>query len=219
MVVVNLASDGADNAMEEYLATVRSLGTDGYVVTTVGESSIEHEFSTTAEKDLTKAEMIGLPITLVVLVLVFGALMAAGVSLVLALVAIFVSVGVIAVIGVFVPQSFFIVNVVMMIGLAVGIDYALFIIERYREERSQGLSKIEAITATGATASRAVLFSGGTVILALLGLFIIPITTFRSLGPGGAAGGRHRRPCHAHAGSGDAQSARRSGQLAARALA
>jgi RND superfamily putative drug exporter len=66
----------------------------------------------------------------------------------------------------------------------VGIDYALLVIERYREERRQGLGKHEAIVATGRTASRAVLFSGGTVMLALVGLFIVPITTFRSLGLG-----------------------------------
>ena len=94
------------------------------------------------------------------------------------------SIGAIIGIGAIVPQSFFIVNIVMMIGLAVGIDYALFIIERYREERRQGLDKHEAIVMTGRTASRAVLFSGGTVMLALLGLFIVPITTFRSLGLG-----------------------------------
>jgi RND superfamily putative drug exporter len=186
LIIVNLAGTSAqvrDN-MDDYLAVVKAQSTEGFVVDTVGESSITHEFTVTAENDLTKAELIGLPITLVVLVFVFGALVAAGVSLVLALVAIFVSIGVIGLVGVLVPQSFFIINVIMMIGLAVGIDYALFIIERYREERRQGLGKIEAITATGATASKAVLFSGGTVVLALLGLFIVPITTFRSLGLG-----------------------------------
>ncbi len=186
LIAVSLAGTSAaiDENMSGYLETVKAQATDGFVVTTVGESSIGHEFTTTAEKDLIKAEMIGLPVTLLVLVFVFGALMAAGVSIVLALVAIFVSIGVIAVVGLFVPQSFFIVNIVMMIGLAVGIDYALFIIERYREERRQGLNKLEAITRTGETASRAVLFSGGTVMLALIGLFIVPITTFRSLGAG-----------------------------------
>ncbi|MCL5734036.1 MAG: MMPL family transporter [Actinobacteria bacterium] len=186
LIVVNLAgtSSQVDDNMEQYLALIKAQGVKGYTIATVGESSIGHEFSSTAENDLKKAELVGLPLTLIVLVLVFGAVLAAGVSLALALVAIFVSVGVISVIGVFVPQSFFIVNMIMMIGLAVGIDYALFIVERYREERRQGLGKIEAITATGATASRAVLFSGGTVILALLGLFLVPITTFRSLGLG-----------------------------------
>ena len=186
LIPVSFVGDAAANgdSIDTYLETVRSQNAEGFEVATVGGASIGREFTTVAERDLLKAELIGLPITLLVLVFVFGALMAAGVSLALALVAIFVSMGVIAVVGLFVPQSFFIVNVIMMIGLAVGIDYALFIIERFREERRQGLSKIEAITATGATASRAVLFSGGTVMLALAGLFIIPITTFRSLGVG-----------------------------------
>ncbi len=186
LIVVTLAgtSSQVDGNMAGYLATVKAQNTAGYVVATIGDSSIGHEFTSTAESDLRKAEMIGLPITLLVLVLVFGALMAAGVSLILALVAIFASIGAISVIGLFLPQSFFIINVIMMIGLAVGIDYALFIIERYREERRQGLGKIEAITATGSSASKAVLFSGATVMLALMGLFIVPITTFRSLGLG-----------------------------------
>ncbi len=185
LIPVNLSS-GADtgDGIAEYVSLVGAQSAPGFVVTTVGGASIQHEFTTTAEQDLTRAEMIGLPITLLVLVFVFGAVMAAGVSMILALVAIFVSIGVIAAVGVFLPQSFFIVNVVMMIGLAVGIDYALFIIERYREERRQGLRRYDAIVATGETASRAVLFSGGTVMLALLGLFIVPITTFRSLGAG-----------------------------------
>ena len=186
LIPVSLAGSAADtgDGIEEYISLVEAQSTPGFVVTTVGGTSIQNEFTTTAEEDLTRAEMIGLPITLLVLVVVFGALMAAGVSMILALVAIFVSIGVISVVGIFMPQSFFIVNVIMMIGLAVGIDYALFIIERYREERRQGLNRFDAIVATGETASRAVLFSGGTVMLALLGLFIVPITTFRSLGAG-----------------------------------
>lgn len=186
LIPVSLTTEAADTGegTEQYIALVEAQSAPGFEVTTIGGTTIQNEFTTTAEEDLTKAEMIGLPITLLVLAFVFGALMAAGVSMILALVAIFVSVGVIAAVGVFVPQSFFIVNVVMMIGLAVGIDYALFIIERYREERRQGLRRFDAIVATGETASRAVLFSGGTVMLALLGLFIVPITTFRSLGAG-----------------------------------
>ena len=67
-----------------------------------------------------------------------------------------------------------------MIGLAVGIDYSLFIVSRFREERKKGFDKLEAIGAAGATANRAVFFSGMTVVLALLGMFIIPTTIFRS---------------------------------------
>ena len=78
--------------------------------------------------------------------------------------------------------SFFVTNMIFMIGLAVGIDYCLFIIERFREERRRGLEKLEAIAAAGNTASRAVLFSGLTVVIALLGMFLVPSNIFRSLG-------------------------------------
>src|SRR5690606_35447612 len=77
-------------------------------------------------------------------------------------------------------------SVMTMIGLAVGIDYALFYLERYREERRHGASKVEAIERSGATAGKAVLFSGGTVLLALLGLLFMPITIFQGMGIGTA---------------------------------
>jgi RND superfamily putative drug exporter len=80
--------------------------------------------------------------------------------------------------------SFFVTNMIVMMGLAVGIDYCLFIISRYREERGKGLDSLEAITVAGGTAGRAVLFSGMTVVIALLGLLIVPHTIFRSLSGG-----------------------------------
>ena len=182
LIYVTLTPGNAD--FKAYLSTTEGLSRDGFTVTTVGQASIGSELSSAATSDLRSAETVGLPITMIVLVIVFGAFVAAGVSLILALVTIGVTIGGVIAIGSIIPQSFFIVNIVMMIGLAVGIDYALLIIERYREERRQGLDKYEAIVATGRTASRAVLFSGGTVMLALIGLFIVPITTFRSLGLG-----------------------------------
>jgi len=121
---------------------------------------------------------------LIILVVVFGALVAAGVPIVLALFSIAVAFGLTALIGRFWDLSFFITNMITMIGLAVGIDYALFIVERYREERRRGRPKLEAIEMAGGTASKAVLFSGMTVVFALLGLFLIPTSIFRSLGLG-----------------------------------
>src|SRR5918996_836029 len=76
------------------------------------------------------------------------------------------------------------IALLILIGLAVGIDYSLFIVSRYREERKKGFPKLDAIGAAGATANRAVFFSGLTVVIALLGMFIIPASIFRSLGAG-----------------------------------
>ena len=83
--------------------------------------------------------------------------------------------------------SFFIVNIITIFGLAVGIDYSLFIIQRYREERLRGFEKLDAIVRAGETASRAVLFSGGAVVIALLGLLLVPDLGYRSVGIGAIA--------------------------------
>ena len=211
-IYVTLAPGDAD--LGAYLSTAEGLSRDGFTVTTIGQASIGEELSSAATSDLRSAETVGLPITMLVLVIVFGAFVAAGISLILALVTIGVTIGGVIAIGTLVPQSFFIVNIVMMIGLAVGIDYALLIIERYREERRQGLGKHEAIVATGRTASRAVLFSGGTVMLALVGLFIVPITTFRSLGLGAVLVVGYRGAGDALAGAGSHQPAGRPAGLA-----
>jgi RND superfamily putative drug exporter len=157
---------------------------DGFQVYVSGNASIGHEFRKVAERDLTSAEQIGIPIALVVLVLVFGALAAALVPVVLALIAIGIAVGVTALFGFGFQFSFFVTNMITMMGLAVGIDYSLFIVSRYREERARGLEEHDAIAAAGGTAGRAVLFSGMTVVLALLGMLIIPTTVFRSLASG-----------------------------------
>jgi len=176
--------EDAEKNTDEYLEIVAAQGVPGIEVRTVGDLSINDEFNSIAEKDLQQAEVLGLPIALVILVVVFGALVAAGVPVILALVAIFVSLGLTAIIGRAFELSFFVTNMITMIGLAVGIDYSLFIIERYREERRHGASKQDAIAIAGGTASKAVVFSGLTVVLALMGMFLIPTTIFRSLGAG-----------------------------------
>jgi len=103
---------------------------------------------------------------------------------VLSIVSIIVALGLTAILGHFTDLSFFVVNMITMIGLAVGIDYTLFVVSRYREERQRGLAKLDAIEVAGGTATKAVVFSGGTVVLALMGMFLVPLTVFHSLGAG-----------------------------------
>jgi RND superfamily putative drug exporter len=169
---------------ERYLDAVHSATTDSVRVLTVGAISIDEAFTTISEEDLRKGEGIGIGFALIVLLVVFGALVAIGVPLVLALMSIAIATGVASVIAATTDISFFVTNMISMIGLAVGIDYALFIVERYREERRHGRPKLDAIEVAGGTASKAVFFSGLTVVFALLGLFMIPTTIFRSLGLG-----------------------------------
>jgi RND superfamily putative drug exporter len=153
-------------------------------VLTIGDVSSSTVFSEVAEEDLRTGEAFGVPIALLILVVVFGALVAAGVPVILAGISILVALGATALISSITELSFFVTNMISMIGLAVGIDYALFVVERYREERRRGYQKLDALERTGATASKAVLFSGITVVLATIGLFLIPTTIFRSLGLG-----------------------------------
>jgi RND superfamily putative drug exporter len=115
---------------------------------------------------------------------VFAAVLAAVAPIVMALFAIAVALGLVALIGQIFEFNLFVTNMISMIGLAVGIDYSLFIVSRYREERKKGFDKLEAIGGAGATANRAVFFSGMTVVLALLGMVIIPTTIFRALAGG-----------------------------------
>ena len=159
-------------------------GKGGLDTLVTGTASINSDFSQTAEGDLRKGEGIGVPIALVILLIVFGAVVAAGLPIVLSLVAITAAVALTALVGQAFNVSVFAINMVSMMGLATGIDYSLFIISRFREERSRGREKIDAITVTGGTASRAVLFSGLTVVLALLGLVIVPTSIFVSLAIG-----------------------------------
>ena len=155
-----------------------------YQVYIAGVATMEAELIEIAEKDLQTGEGIGITVALIVLALVFGAVAAALLPIVLAIAAVIVALGVTAIVGQAFELSFFVTNIITMMGLAVGIDYSLFIVSRYREERGRGLDKHEAIAAAGATASRAILFSGLTVMLALCGMLIFPLSTFQTIGAG-----------------------------------
>ena len=150
-----------------------------------GEWTVENDFAHLSQEDLEKGELqFGLPAALIILLLVFGAVVAGLVPLLLALVAIVTALGLTALVGIAFDLSIFTVNMLTGMGLALGIDYSLFIVSRFREERSGGRDKLDAIAAAGTTASRAVLFSGVAFVIAMFGLLIIPNTIFRSLATG-----------------------------------
>lgn len=177
-------SEAIDNAGIIKSVTIDTDPEGDFEILITGVASLNEDFNKTAESTLQRAELIGIPIAVAILVVVFGALVAASIPLILSGIAIIMAVGMVALVGQTWQMSFFVVNMITMMGLAVGIDYALFIVSRYREERNRGLDKSDAIVRTGATASHAVLFSGLTVILALAGLLIIPMSLFQSLAAG-----------------------------------
>src|SRR5207245_10805011 len=123
---------------------------------------------------LQPGELLRSAVALLVLLFLFGAAVAAGLPVVVALLSIFVAIGATALVSNAIEMSDFVVFIITMIGLAVGIDYSLFIAQRYREERARGQQKIEAITTAGATASRTAFFSGMAVASALAGVLMAP---------------------------------------------
>jgi len=177
--------DDANTNVEEIINIVDTEdGVNGFGVLISGFATVNHDFTEAAERDLARSEYGPLPLALLILVLVFGAIIAAFVPVILAFFAIFAALALVAVLGGAFEFSFFVQNMIFMMGLAVGIDYSLFILSRYREELAKGYDKVQALTIAGSTAGRAVLFSGLTVVIALLGLLIIPHTIFRSLSAG-----------------------------------
>ena len=178
--------DDASDHIESVLAIASAAGADPrFDVLQSGAASVGRDFQEIAEQDLRTGEVYGLIAALIILVLVFGALLAALIPVVLALVAIAVTVGLVAVLGTVAELSFFVVNMVVGMGLALGIDYSLLIVSRFREERSRGSGdRHAAIQVAGATANRAVLFSGAAFVLALIGMLFVPSTVLRSLGVG-----------------------------------
>ena len=160
-------------------------GQDGFQVAITGSLTADADFEKLSEEDLQKGELlIGLPAALIILLLVFGAVVAGLVPVLLGLLSIVIAVALTALVGQAFEVSFFVVNMISAMGLALGIDYSLFILSRYREERGRGLEKIDAIVASGATASRAVLFSGIAFVLAMFGMLLVPDTILRSLALG-----------------------------------
>jgi RND superfamily putative drug exporter len=174
------------NTIDALRGVVSSAQANGFQLLLAGQGTLQADSLKVAEEDLRKGESIGLGVALIVLVVVFGAILAALLPIGIAMVAIPVALGLVGLISktTGVHFSVFTENIATMIGLAVGIDYSLFIVARYREERMKGFARDGAIGATGATASRAVLFSGMTVMFALLGMFILPTTIFRSMAAG-----------------------------------
>ena len=149
-----------------------------------GEWAMWSDFNKINAEALHKAELLsGLP-SMILLFVAFGLLVAAGLPLVLALAGIAVGFALLHVVGLAMPQSIWAMNFSMMIGLAVGIDYSLFIVSRYREERAEGKDALAAIENTMSTAGKAVFLSALTVVMALAAVFLVPVMVFRSMALG-----------------------------------
>jgi RND superfamily putative drug exporter len=149
-----------------------------------GDASAGKALSKSFEDDFKQAETLSLPITLLILVVAFGALVAAGLPLLLALSAVGATIGLVGVVSHIVPVDESISSVILLIGLAVGVDYSMFYLRREREERAQGRTPREALERAAATSGRAVLISGLTVMVAMAGMYFTGYSGFSSFATG-----------------------------------
>jgi uncharacterized membrane protein YdfJ with MMPL/SSD domain len=149
-----------------------------------GEASAERAINGALGHDFARAEVLSLPITLAILLLAFGSLVAAGLPLLLGLTAVLGTLGLVGVVSHLLPMDGAINSVVLLIGLAVGVDYSLFYLRREREERARGAGEQAALLAAAATSGRAIVVSGLTVIIAMAGMFLAGSRVFASFAVG-----------------------------------
>ncbi len=176
-----------DAVLKQVMESVDAVGTDGVDAFVSGAESNQLALNELATKELAKGEGIGIAVALVVLVFVFGAVVAAGLPILVALGSIVIATGISAVAARILASSGTEVSdsltlFVGMMGLALGIDYSLLTVQRFREELAHGHTVLDAVTITGATANRAVFTSGLTVVAAIGGLLLLPQNTFLGIG-------------------------------------
>jgi putative drug exporter of the RND superfamily len=183
IVPVDVAdSDAIDGVID---ASDRADADVAFAAAITGDETRQHDFDQLSQDDLKSGELqFGLPAALIVLMLVFGAVVAGLIPLLLALLSIAIGLGIVALLAQQFELSVFVVNMLTGMGLALGIDYALFVVSRFREERGRGRAKRDAIAASSTTANRAVVFSGTAFVIAMFGMFIVPNSIMRSLAIG-----------------------------------
>lgn len=162
------------------------LSSGGLRTFVTGEPAVFADLTSESFKDLRRVEIYGLPVALVALVLVFGSLVAAALPVITGGLAVSVTLGAMYLIARATSMSIFAMNVATLLGLAVAIDYALFIVWRFREELHRGASVKEAVVVTTARAGRSVFYSGLAVMVGVVGLVFFPSPGLRSMGIGGA---------------------------------
>src|SRR5581483_2781559 len=159
----------------------------GLTVAESGDASISGAVSTALGHDFHKAEETSVPITLLLLLVVFGSLIAAGIPLLLAITAVMAAISLLSVVGQWLPVGSSTSEVVLLTGMAVGIEYSLFYLRREREARARGASHAEALRIAAGTSGKAVLISGLTVMVALAGLFLTGLSIFDGVALGSIA--------------------------------
>lgn len=188
LLPAQLARDGdlPDDVAEHVVSAVTAVADDhpGLDVRVAGDATIDAAVDERVGEDLASAEGISLPITLALMLLAFGALIAAGLPVLLAASSVAATIGVMAPLSHLVPAESTVTSMIVLIGMAVGVDYSLFYLKREREERALGRSTLDAVEVAAETSGHSILVSGGAVVAAMAGLFLVGDVTFNSLAVG-----------------------------------
>ncbi len=158
---------------------------DAYTIRVTGRTPLDVDIRAISADDASRNERRLVPITLVILVLAFGALVAAVLPVIVGVMAIVIALAAVGLLAAVMPMSVFVLNMISMIGLGVGIDYSLLVVTRFREEMNAGLRSRDAAVRTFATAGKAVVTSGATVVVGFAALLLTPLTETRSVGIAG----------------------------------
>ncbi len=185
---LTIAVDGDQSGQMRHAAEIESvvadLDTAGVQISVGGRAALYNHQNDISRSDLEKAELIAFPITLIVLLLAFGSVVAAGLPVLLALVSLGMTLGLLYLLTLLMPLSIYVTNIASIIGIGVGIDYALFMVTRFREALRAGRPPDDAVVESVATSGRSVTVSGLTVVVALAGMFLVDIQGFRSMAVG-----------------------------------
>jgi putative drug exporter of the RND superfamily len=179
-------SKASDDGIDTIVGAVeRADARPAFTAAVTGQKTLDRDFNELSQSDLQHGELrVGLPAALIILLLVFGAVVAGLVPLLITLPSIAVALGLVSVLAHAFSLSVFVINMLTGMGLALAIDYSLFVVSRFREERGRGREVPDAIAASATTANRAVVFSGTTFVIAMFGMLIVPSSIMRSLAVG-----------------------------------
>ncbi len=189
VLTFELGDDDDDIAQDRVDATLKATAAaqaahPGLRIEQFGDASAGKALQESFDKDFRRAEYLSLPITLIILIIAFGALVAAGLPLLLGLTAVLATIGLLGPVSQLVALDEAVQSVVLLVGLAVGVDYSMFYLRRYMEERDSGRGGDAALEAAASTSGHAVMISGITVMIAMAGMFFAGSAIFTSFGVG-----------------------------------
>ncbi len=184
VIGLNASADDAPKVAPHLIEALRRDAADSVQVDVTGQAAMWADFNRVNKEAMLKGELMAWPAVMLVLILAFGSLVAMGLPLLLAMLGLAATFGLLYGLGQVIPLSIWVMNFAMMVGIGVGVDYALFIVTRFRQELRRGEGVSEAVRDSVETSGKAIFFSGVIVILALTAVLLAPVVVFRSMALG-----------------------------------